>query len=323
MMSLAIVILNYRTPAYVTDCLQSLAAERDAGASFSAVVVDNASGDDSADRIEEAIRARGWSAWARVVRSPRNGGFSAGNNVGMHAVQAEAYLLLNSDTLVRSGAIDRLVREMREHPDAGLIGPGLEWPDGKRQNSAFNFPTPLTELLRVAGTGAFDRLLRRHVTAMPLAQVPPEVDWVSFAAVLIPRAVIEQVGPMDEGYFMYFEDIDYARRVRSTGWKVRYCPEARIVHLRGGSSPVKSLAAERKPLPAYWYAARARYFAKFYGRMGLWLANLCWLLGRCVSRCREILERRGSHIPQGQLRAIWRHAWRPLASPAASEGGAA
>lgn len=312
MMNLVVVIVNYRTAGLVTDCLQSLAAERDGGTAFSTIVVDNASGDDSADRIEEAIRARGWSTWARIVRSPRNGGFSAGNNLGMESVEAEAYLLLNSDTLVRPGAIDRLVREMRGHPEAGLIGPGLEWPDGKRQSSAFNCPTPLTEFLRVAGTGVLDGIMRRHVTAMPLNEVPSEVDWVSFAAVLIPRAVFEKVGPMDEGYFMYFEDIDYARRVRNAGWKVRYCPEARIVHLRGGSSPVKSLTAERKPLPAYWYAARARYFAKFYGRTGLWMANLCWLMGRCVSRCREVLERRGSHIPQGQFRAIWRHGWKPL-----------
>lgn len=315
MIDLAVIIVNYRTPQLVLDCLASLAAERMGHAGFSVVVVDNASGDGSADLIEQGIHVRGWSAWTRVVRSSHNGGFSAGNNAGMRSIEAKAYLLLNSDTLVRPGAIDRLVREMYEHPEAGLIGPRLEWPDGTPQNSTFNDPTPVTEFLRAACTGVFDRVLQRHVTSIPVDRTPAEVDWVSFAAVLIPRAVVERVGPMDEGYFMYFEDADYGRRVREAGGTVRYCPQAGVVHFQGGSSPVRALAMQRQPLPEYWYASRARYYAKFYGRAGLWLANLCWLAGRCGSRSREIMERRGSHIPRGQLRAIWSHVWNPLAPP--------
>lgn len=310
-----VVVLNYRTPSLVADCLASLAPERTAGARFSVVVVDNASGDDSADVIERLLADRGWGSWCSVSRSSRNGGFSAGNNLGIRAIRADAYLLLNSDTLVRPGAIERLLEELHAHPEAGLIGPRLQWPDGKPQDSTFNYPTPLTEFLRAAGTGVFDWLLPRHITAIPVDRTPAEVDWVSFAAVLVRGSALRDIGMMDEGYFMYFEDIDYCRRARRAAWKVRYCPEARIVHLRGGSSPVKSLAAARQPLPEYWYASRARYYAKYYGRAGLWLANGCWLAGRCVSRCREVLERRESSIPRRQWRDIWRNVWRPLAGP--------
>ncbi|MCL4199101.1 MAG: glycosyltransferase family 2 protein [Phycisphaerales bacterium] len=311
-LNICVVILNYRTPGLVCECLNGLVEQIRQVVHGRIFVVDNGSGDGSAEAIDEQITDQGWCDAAELVRSSRNGGFSAGNNMGVKATDADAYLLLNSDTLVRPGAIERLLEELHAHPEAGLIGPRLEWPDGTPQNSTFNYPTPLTEFLRAAGTGVFDRLLPRHVTAIPVERTPAEVDWVSFAAALIRGSALRDIGLMDEGYFMYFEDIDYGRRARQAGWTVRYCPEARVVHLRGGSSPVKSLAADRKPLPEYWYASRARYYAKYYGRAGLWLANVCWLAGRCVSRCREILERRSPNLPQGQGRAIWRHGWKPL-----------
>ena len=117
------------------DCLASLEGEVERTPGVAVVVVDNHSPDDSADVIERAIRARGWSGWARLVRSGRNGGFSAGNNVGINAIDAEAYVLLNSDTIVRPGAIGALLEASERRPDAGVIGPRLEWPDGRARGS--------------------------------------------------------------------------------------------------------------------------------------------------------------------------------------------
>ncbi len=314
-LELAVVILNYRTPRLVIDCLRYLADQIDP-TTRCAAVVDNASGDDSADQIAKAIDAEGWSAWARVIRSDRNDGFSAGNNVGLDAVDAEAYLLLNSDTLVRPGAIDELLAAMRKNPDAGIVSPRLEWPSGEPQISCFRDFTPLTELLLAAQTGPLTKLLRRHDVPTKVYDAPVEVAWTSFAAVMIRREAVRRVGLMDEGYFMYFEDADYCRRLRRAGWKVLHWPAARIVHLRGGTSPVKAAAKAREPRPRYYYASRSRYYARFYGRVGLWAANLLWLAGRAVSFTREVLGHRGRHTCKREERDIWTNAWRPLRTPA-------
>lgn len=137
---LAVVILNYRTAALTVDCLASLAPEMDAGVRV--VVVDNASGDGSADAIGEAIASRGWTRWAQVLPLATNGGFAAGNNAGIRAVEADAYLLLNSDTLVTPGALAGLRQALREHPEAGIIGPTLVGATGRTEVSAFRAVHP-------------------------------------------------------------------------------------------------------------------------------------------------------------------------------------
>jgi GT2 family glycosyltransferase len=311
-MRISVVILNYQTPQLVTQNLESLAHERaeadDAGPTFTAVVVDNASSDGSADQIEAAIDQHGWGDWARVVYAGRNDGFAAGNNRGIEADAADAYLLLNSDTYVRPGALKALQSALVQAAYAGLIGARLEWPDATTQASRFRFITPLSELIAAAETGPITRLLRRHVVALAVTDAPAEADWVSFAGVLIRRAVIDQVGLLDEGYFMYFEDVDYARRVRQAGWGVRYWPAARIVHLRGGSSSVKAKGRLGQRRPRYYYAARSRYFRKSFGRAGLWAANLLWLLGRGVSWTREKLSGKKPHVCRREWLDIWTNA---------------
>jgi len=316
--ALAVVILNYRTPELVIGCLDSLAPEV-AGQPIEAIVVDNASGDGSAERLEREIAARQWT-WARVVGSQANGGFSAGNNLGIRSIDAEAYLLLNSDTLLRRGAVACLQRHLMRHPDVAIVAPRLEGPDGEPQVSSFRQATPFTEFLRAARTGPLDRLFSRHVTAKPIPADPEDAVWVSFAAVMIRRDAIERVGVLDEGYFMYFEDADFCWRARRAGWRVRYCPDARVVHLQGGSSRFNSLGAGRMRLPAYHYASRARYYAKVYGRSGLWLANALWAAGRCVSLAREAFDRRPTHVCERQGRDNWTNWRHPLRRPLAPAG---
>lgn len=284
---LAVVILNYRTPQLVLDCLETLDGQvepvRD-----EVVVVDNASEDGSDEAIQAVITARGWGSWARVVAADRNGGFSAGNNAGIRASDAEFYLLLNSDTLVRSGAIAELLRAAEELPGAGLIGPRLEEQDGTGQNSAFRTITPLGQLNSAAKTGLITRLMPGRVVAMPVADKPHGCDWISFACVLVRRAALEAVGPMDEGMFMYFEDADYGLRVRAAGFGVWYWPAARVVHFGGGSG---ALVSGRR-LPKYYYAARARYFVRHFGLAGWVIGNLLWNVGFTVHAVKCLLLRR-------------------------------
>ncbi len=291
MQELAIIILNFRTADLVIACLESLEPEKRT-CDFYVVVVDNASGDDSADCIAESIDRHGWNGWVRLLRSPVNGGFSAGNNLGIRTVDAVAYLLLNSDTLVRPGAIQKLMTAMKQSPNAGLFGPGLESPDGGAQVSCFRYPTFYSELIRGACTGLVTRLLQRWNVPIQMDDRRTEVQWVSFAAVLIRREVLQQIGLMDDGYFMYFEDTDYCHRVRNAGWQIQYSHEARIVHLHGKSSGLPDLIAAQKRRPGYYYAARSRYFRKWAGSCGLLKANLGWCCGRVIGVARELLGRR-------------------------------
>lgn len=308
---LAVVVLNYRTPALVADCLATLEHELDP-ASDAAIVVDNHSADGSADEIERTITQRGWSHWARLVRSPVNGGFSAGNNLGMQHADAEFYLLLNSDTLVRPGAVQELLRAASMRPEAGLLGPRLEWPDGTPQNSCFRDKSVWSELIAGAQSGPITKLLARRDVTMGAFDAPVPADWVSFACVLVRREVIERIGPMDEGYFMYFEDADYCRKARRDRFGVLYWPSARVVHLRGGSSPVKSNTAARKRLPAYYYASRTRYFATFGGRPLLIAANAAWSIGWLIALARRVLHRRPIGTPSRALRDNWTAFTRPM-----------
>jgi N-acetylglucosaminyl-diphospho-decaprenol L-rhamnosyltransferase len=313
-MRLAIIILIYRTPKLVIDCLASLEQEvqidRD-----SVIVVDNASGDNSVELITQAIATHQWENWVKVIPSPINGGFSEGNNIGIKTVEADAYLLLNSDTIVRKGAISSLLKAMETHPEAGLISPRLEWPDSTPQISCFRYHSPMSELINSAATGLVTQLLQQCDVPIPVSNTPIEPQWTSFACVLVRREVIEQIGLMDEGYFMYYDDVDYCRRARNAGWKILHWPEARVVHLRGGSGSVKSDIATRKRPRPYLYASRSRYFAKLYGVLGLWFANFCWLVGRSISLSRELVKNKRPHTCEYQAQDIWMNWQNPMKPP--------
>jgi N-acetylglucosaminyl-diphospho-decaprenol L-rhamnosyltransferase len=311
---LAVIILNFRTPDLTIACLESivpqLVVSRDV-----VIVVDNCSGDGSAERINETIESRGWSDVARVVRSCVNGGFAAGNNAGIRAVDARWRLLLNSDTVVRPGAVEALLSFAESNHDAGLIGPRLEWPDGTPQISCFRNRSPWREFLRASSTRLIARLAPGGEVGLPVSDQPIECDWASFAAILIRHDVIERVGMLDELYFMYFEDIDYCRRARAAGFRVRSCPAARVVHLRGGTSDVKAATRERRRLPRYYYESRARYFAKHYGVAGLWLTNALWSAGFLIAQIKRALGGRADHLCEGEFADNWINWRAPHSEP--------
>jgi len=311
---LAVIILNFRTSDLTIACLESVVPQLLSGHDV-AIVVDNCSGDGSAERINEAIEARGWSAVARVVRSSVNGGFAAGNNVGIRAVEARWRLLLNSDTVVRPGALEALLAFAESNSGTGLIGPRLEWPDGTPQISCFRNRSPWRELIRAASTRMIARLAPGGEVGLPVSEQPIDCDWASFAAVLIRHDVIERVGTLDESFFMYFEDIDYCRRARAAGFRVRSCPAARVVHLRGGTSDVKAATRERRRLPRYYFESRARYFAKYYGVAGLWLTNVLWSAGFVIAQVKRALGGSAEHLCEGEFADNWINWRAPHSEP--------
>jgi len=283
-------------------------------------VIDNYSGDGSADKIEAWLDASSIAGRARLIRSKTNSGFSGGNNIGMAALDADFYLLLNSDTLVRPGALGGLLAAAVSRPDAGAIGPRLEDEDGTAQQSCFRFISPLSELLGSASSRPLSRLLGRFEVALPVSDAPIECDWASFACILLRRAAVDAAGPMDEGFFMYFEDAEYCRRFAKAGYATLYDPSARVVHLRGGSSPVKAAMARGGRPPAYYYASRTRYFRKSYGPAGPVAANLMWLFGRMIARLRPLTGKPLRPACKNQASDIWTNWLDPLGDNKAPAG---
>jgi GT2 family glycosyltransferase len=311
---LAVVVVNYRTPELACEAVASLAGELDPARDV-AVVVDNASGDGSAEVIERRLRERGHDRFARVVRSERNGGFGAGNNLGVRAAPAAWYLFLNSDARLVPGAVDALLAAAGRDPSAGLLGPRIEGPDGVPHTTCFRYPTPLSQLVDAAGTGPVTRLLARWHVPLPPDARPDDPDWISFACVLVRAAAFEAAGGFDEGYFLYYEDVDLCRAARRAGWRIRFVPEARAVHLHGASTRVPETRERRERAPAYLYDSRARWFTQEFGRTGLVAANLLWSAGRLVALARERL---GSKVPHAAV-SEWRDIWRGRPGPARAQ----
>ncbi len=310
MSRVAVSIINYKTGdmtiAAVESVLQAL-GDRDADV----IIVDNASGDGSDDQIAAWIEETD-DGRVKLIRSVTNSGFSGGHNQGMAAApSADYYLILNSDALLRPGFFDAILPVAEAQPKIGLIAPQLEWEDGTPQQSAFRFQSAWSELIRAAESGPVSKLLRRRVVALDLPPDPDQIEWASFACILVRGEMVRRIGPMDDGYFLYFEDSEYALRATRAGWGVVYVPEARAVHFRGGSGPVKAMARAKKRMPAYFWRSRTRFFRQRHGVLGPVLANLAWIAGRLIAHLRLFA---GKSIPQSN-KAEWRDIWTNIFSP--------
>jgi GT2 family glycosyltransferase len=227
--ALAIVIVSYNAREHLENCLQSLTAAPPA-IPHEVVVVDNASSDGSA----AAVRGR-WPG-VTVIAQTANTGFAAGSNAGIRAARGPLVLLLNNDTIVPPGAIDRLVERLRAHPDAAVAGPRLVDANGVAELSFGPMMSPFNELRQKTA-------LMLHERRVPIASGWLErsrrrecyVDWVSGACLLVRRDAAEAVGLLDERYFLYTEDVDFCAAIRARGQRVLFTPAAEVVHLRGRS----------------------------------------------------------------------------------------
>jgi GT2 family glycosyltransferase len=264
--SLVILVVSWNVRDLLRACLASLRNHPASGRQQHVVVVDNASTDGSAEMVRDEFPQ------AHVVASPRNLGFTGGNNLALAVAsrllsagdpRSSYYLLLNPDAEVTAGALDALLACADAQPDAGVLGPQLRYPDGSLQSSRRRFPTLATALFEstwlqpLAPRGMLDRYYARD---LPDDQ-PCDVDWVVGAAMLARRAAVDQVGGMDEErFFMYSEELDWCRRIKAAGWRVAYCPQAVVIHHEGQSS--QQVSARRMIL---FNTSKVRYFAKHHG----------------------------------------------------------
>lgn len=301
--SVAIALVNYCTRDLTVDCLRSLESEIAQWPGCEVVVADNASPDGSGAEIAQAIEDNGWSRWARLLPQPKNGGFSYGNNAVIReqidrAAQPDYIWLLNTDTIVRPGALRVLVDFMEANPKVGLAGSRLEHPDSTRQCSAFRFHSIGGEFESSVQVGVVSRLLEPWVLAPTLPDQATRYDWLSGASMLIRTSVFRDIGLMDEDYFLYYEETDFCRRAEKHGWSCWYVPESRVIHLVGKSTGVTDAVGRVKRRAPYWFQSRRRYFIKHHGVVYAALADVALGAGTALCMLRNALQGRASSSPE-------------------------
>lgn len=312
--SLLVVILNYRTPKLTIESLRSLVDEVSSLPDTRVIVTDNDSGDGSVEQIKTAIDTEGWGDWATVMPLEYNGGFAFGNNAAIRLALKSTnpppyFMLLNPDTVVRPNALKALVDFMEEHPDVGIAGSRLQNPDGTPQGSAFRFHTVFSELDYGLRLGLVTKLLSKWIVAPPPPEKACPTDWVAGTSMIIRREVFEQVGLMDEEYFMYYEETDFCLQAKRAGWSCWYVPESQVIHLVGQSSGVTYGKRKEKRRPQYWFDSRRRYFLKNYGWLYAALADHAWASSFILWRFRRLIQGKPDKDPPYLLADFLRNSF--------------
>lgn len=303
-MSIAAIIVNYGTGDLVLDHLADVRAELASVPGSHLWIVDNASPNGDAGRLEAAT-ARFDDV--TVIAAPRNGGFSYGNNRALEEALPlgfEHVYLLNPDAYPREGCLRRLREFLKATPRAGFAGSRLEGEDGAVQCSAFRFMSAAGEFEAAARTGPISRLLSRAIVAPPPRDAPHRTDWLAGASVLIKRAVFDEIGLMDETYFLYYEEVDFQRTALKAGYEAWYVPDARTVHLVGQATGLVQGRHSSGRVPDYWYDSRRYYLRKNHGAAYMALADAARAAGTAVSGLRSIVAGRSLGDARADLRSI-------------------
>ncbi len=278
-----IVIVNWNTRDYLRDCLTSVFASEDIRCKV--VVVDNASDDDSAAMVRAEFPQ------AELIASPINGGYPYGNNIGLrrlgfdggdelHAAEAALprhALLLNPDTVVPPTALRDMVHFLDEHPIYGAAGPKLVLADGSLDLACRrSFPSPSVAAYRMLGLARrfpkSRRFARYNLTYMDPDE-GTEVDSVVGAFMMVRREAVEKVGLLDEKFFMYGEDLDWAYRIHQAGWKIYYNPQVVVRHYKRAASKQSQRA------PVEFYRAMLIFYRKHYRRQTPWWLHALVMVG--------------------------------------------
>lgn len=293
MVDLAIVIVSYNTRGLLRQCLSSLQASlsREASLSTVVVVVDNGSTDGSVDLVRREF------ASVRLLDLGENLGFAAANNAGFRAVEAHYVLLLNPDTEVLGDAPGTLVRFLSDNPSVGAAGGRLLNPDLSFQHSCFRFPTlPMTflDLFPINHRLINARLNGRYPRAA--YSRPFSIDHPLGACLIVRSEVIQRVGALDEGFFMYCEEVDWCYRIKQAGWNIQYCRSAQVIHHAGASSRQNA-----GPMLVELHRSRDRFFRKHYGSTYAWLARQIVRVGMAGAGRRARNEWQAGVISRAEL----------------------
>lgn len=316
MASVLTVILNWRT-AEMTLRSAETALIAMTGIEGALTIVDNDSGDGSFEVMSAAVVARGWDRGphrVRVLQAGRNGGFGAGNNVGILAGlpplragdppgRPDYIYLLNSDAFPHADAIRSLLDHLEAFPETGFAGGFMLGEDGVAQQSTFRFPSILGEFEGHIRFGPVSRLLRRHIVPLPLPETTARVDWLVGASLMIRTKVLEEIGLFDESFFLYYEETDLCRRAALAGWSADYVAGSQVLHLGSASTGMGNW----QRIPGYWLDSHLHYFAKSHGRGGAVLATIAAALGGVLWRLRLMVQTKDRQDPPRYLRDMLAH----------------
>jgi hypothetical protein len=312
-MTVAGVIVNYRTAELSLEAVASLLAELRPLPGSRVYLVDNASPDDSLATFECAREA--WQDKVVLIAAPRNGGFGYGINLAVRQALAgqqppDYFYVLNPDAQVEPGSLARLLAFAERHPQVGLAGSHIRDSDGQTQVAAFRFPSLLGELEGAANVGLLSRLLARHVVSLPLPEADCQVDWISGTSMLIRRSTFEAVGSFDEEFFLYFEEVDFCRRAKRAGLPSWFVAGAPVTHI---GAVATGMGDETRPMPGYWYESRHRYFRKHHGKAYTVLCDAARVLGTLVFQANQRARGRPGnprpHLLRDLCATSWRHLW--------------
>jgi GT2 family glycosyltransferase len=315
-MEVATIIVNYRTAGATIGAVTAAFGEIENLADSIIVVVDNDSGDGSFEQLKTAFAHDRWHGRVLVISSGHNGGFGYGVNVGVKHViasrgQPRYFLVLNPDTTIDPGALGRLMAFMSAHPDAGLLGNVIRNAAGDKLRG-FRFPSLLGELEASAAFGLLSRLLAGHKQVMNIVD-SSEVDWVSGVSMLFRSEVFSTAGLFDERFFLYFEEIDLAFRIRESGWKIYFVSDAAVDHVGGLST---GLGDKNRRMPKYWFESRRRYLVKHHGRLYAAACDAAWICGHAIFKAKSNLLRREAGAPPKVGRDFIRYSLSNLLRPA-------
>ncbi|MBI5449443.1 glycosyltransferase family 2 protein [Candidatus Gottesmanbacteria bacterium] len=274
---LSIIILSYNTISLLRRCLASIFTSQMSDDAWEIIVVDNASIDGSADMV-----ARDFPS-VRVIKNRKNIGFAAGNNIGIRSSHGSYVLLLNSDAEVRPGTLRTMLDFLVSYPDAGAATCRLELVDGSLDPACHRgFPTPWAAMTYFLG---FERLFPRvplfsqyHAWYKDLSSVH-EIDSPSGAFFLVRRSVIDEVGLLDEDFFMYGEDIDWAYRIKEAGRKILYNPSVSALHRKKQSGLDQADSLLQKQTEKHFYDTMRLFYQKHYAHRYGWAVTALVLWG--------------------------------------------
>lgn len=308
-MTVLTVILNWRS-AEMTLRAAEAALHAMEGIAGALVIVDNESGDGSFETMAAAVRLRGWDTGphqVRVLQAGWNGGFGAGNNVGIRAglpdgSRPDYIYVLNPDAFPEAAAIRALVDHLDRHPATGFAGSSIFGEDDTPHHTAFRFPSVASEFEGQVRFGPVSRLLRRWIVAQPMPQATCHVDWLAGASLMMRQSVLDRIGLFDESFFLYFEETDLCRRAAKAGFPTDYVLESRVMHIGSVSTGMK----EWRRIPQFWLDSRLHYFVKNHGRAYALAATLAHVAGGVLWRARLLVQRKDRGDPAHYLRdLIW------------------
>lgn len=288
-MSIATIIVNYRTGQMVLDHLERILTDMRTVAGSHLFIVDNDSPNGDAALLKDGIDG---IDDVTLIAAPNNGGFAYGNNRALEIILPDprfnAVYFLNPDAYPLPGCYQAMKNFAAAHPDAGVIGTRLEFEDGKPQGSAFRYMSARSEFEAEAQISLITNLFKHQSIYLPVTEEAHQADWVSGASFLVTRKALEQVPHMDEEYFLYYEEVDFQYAVKQAGFEVWVTPAAKAVHLCGGSTEVVDGRVHGKR-PGYWFDSRHRYFAKRFSPFHTLIIDLGWITGSALFTLKRLL----------------------------------